>query len=388
MRTSYSALETFKQCPQKYKFESIDKIRQPKSREAVFGTLIHSSLKYLFTANPLFPSLDEVIAHFRNGWSESEMPDLTEEEKQAYLEQGEALLRRFYAKNQPWNYNVVDMETRFELVLDDPKTKTQHTLAGIIDRIDKPTDTEYEIIDYKTSRKMKAQDALANDLQLSLYHVALLNRWPHINPQAVTLSLYYVKHNEKLSSKRAVEQTAHTKEAILNTIRDIETRTASGEFPPRPSALCDWCGYKNMCPAWKYLFTEPKIENTEQRNHIEQSISEYVTLKKESQAHTKRLAELQQNIKSYMEQEGITRVFSSAGTISKTEQVRHGYDYEAIHKTLEDHGRIDVWNALLSPDDKKIKKIMDTLPSPLQEKIVEARTEKTFETLTISVHKL
>ena len=109
MRTSYSALETFRQCPQKYKFQEIDKIKTPKGKEAVFGTLIHNSLKFLFSRDPLYPSLDEVIANFRNSWQASDIANLSEDERSLYLVQGENILRRFYAKNQPWNFNIVDM---------------------------------------------------------------------------------------------------------------------------------------------------------------------------------------------------------------------------------------------------------------------------------------
>ena len=38
-KTSYSALETFKQCPQKYKFQQIDRIKAAKNKDAVFAGL-------------------------------------------------------------------------------------------------------------------------------------------------------------------------------------------------------------------------------------------------------------------------------------------------------------------------------------------------------------
>ena len=85
------------QCPQKYEFQNINRIRVPKSREAIFGTLIHNTLKFMFTSNPLFPTLDEVIAHFRKYWPtrdafEAESKNdprkivLSEEEEKAYFE--------------------------------------------------------------------------------------------------------------------------------------------------------------------------------------------------------------------------------------------------------------------------------------------------------------
>ena len=39
-----------------------------------------------------------------------------------YYKEGISLLEKFYKSNPPWNYNVVDMESRFEFEIDDPKT--------------------------------------------------------------------------------------------------------------------------------------------------------------------------------------------------------------------------------------------------------------------------
>jgi len=388
MRTSYSALETFRQCPQKYKFQEIDKIKTPKSKEAVFGTLIHNSLKFLFSRDPLYPSMDEVIANFRDSWRASDIANMTEDERSLYLTQGENILKRFYVKNQPWNFNVVDMESRFELSITDPRTGTVHIIAGIMDRVDKPTDDTFEIIDYKTSRKMKSQESVDDDLQLSLYHLGLLRRWPHIQANNIALSLYYVKHNEKITTSRKQEDSKRVEEQILTAIRDIETRTAQNDFPPQPSVLCDWCGYKAMCPAWKFMFIKPETQNLKHEN-MEETIKEFFTLKKNNQETTKRLAELQTEIKTYMDKEGVTRVFGDAGVISKTVQERHTYDYEKIRATLEAHNRFDVWNALLKPDDKTLKTLLLSLPSPLKEQVLEARSiAKKFEVLTATMKKL
>ena len=56
------------------------------------------------------------------------------------------------------------MESRFEFEIDDPKTGEKHTLSGIMDRIDKNADGSFEIIDYKTKRKMPGQKEMGNDL--------------------------------------------------------------------------------------------------------------------------------------------------------------------------------------------------------------------------------
>jgi putative RecB family exonuclease len=381
MRTSFSSLETFQQCPQKYKFEAIDKIRTSKSKEAIFGTLVHNSLKYLFSHDPLYPSLDEIIAYFRTAWTSAEIAEISKDERVMYLAQGEAILRRFYAKNQPWNFNVIDTESRFDIQIEDPKSGEVHTIVGIMDRIDKPTDTTYEILDYKTSRKMKSQEALDADLQLSLYHMGLMRRWPHITPDSIALSLYYVKHNEKLTTTRTKEHTEEIKQNVLTTIRDIKNRTTTDDFPPQPSILCDWCGYKAMCPAWKFLYTKKAVVEPP----IEETLKEFFTLKKQGTESAKRIAELQAHIKTYMEQEGVTRVFSTDGIVAKKLQERFAYNFEKVKEILTAHNRLDIWELLLSPDEKILKKKIKELPTPIQIDIESARElAKQFDMLTVS----
>ncbi|MEK9183689.1 MAG: PD-(D/E)XK nuclease family protein, partial [Patescibacteria group bacterium] len=256
MRTSYSSLDTFKTCPLKYKFQEIDKIRAPKNIEAVFGSSIHAALKYMFKKSPLYPTLDQVIDFFRETWDQRkatiDSDAYNPETAELYHKQGVSLLENFYKKNQPWNFNVVDLESRFETEIKDEKTGESHILAGIIDRIDKNDDEIYEIIDYKTARKMPGQKELDNDLQLSVYHLGLTKRWPHLDPNKIKLSLYFLKHREKISTTRTREQLKDTQRAILSVISDINDRIRdSYNFPPTPSALCDWCGYRRICPMWK-----------------------------------------------------------------------------------------------------------------------------------------
>ncbi len=385
MRTSYSALETYKQCPQKYKYEQVDKRRVAKGKEAIFGTLIHGALQFMFSKDPLFPTVDEVVAHFRDAWAEAKIARITPEEEALYLKQGEALLKRFYEKNPPWNFGVVDLESRFELAIEDPKNNTVHTLAGIMDRIDKTGDT-YEIIDYKTTRRMASQESVDQNLQLSLYHLGLTKRWPHIAPENITLSLYYVKHNEKISTHRSAEMATIVKARMLDTIREIEEHTASGEFPATPSALCDWCAYKPLCPAWRHLYK--KAETTEDID-VQKTIAEYFEIKKAEDKNKKRIAELQSAIKTYLEKENLDRLFSDQGSISKKLQQRFAYKFEDVKEIFETARLADAWPAILSPDEKKLKLYLKTLSPEVREKVEMARElTKSFVVLTASTKKV
>ena len=388
MRISYSALDTYKSCPLKYKFQDIDKIRVPKNIEMIFGSAIHSSLKYMFERSPLYPTIDQVIDFFRNAWEDKTSAFSVEEDKEkikAYCDEGILLLKKFYKENHPWNFNVVDLESRFETEIIDEKSGEKHVLAGIIDRIDKEREGNiYEIIDYKTQKRMPSKDALDQDLQMSIYHLGLIKRWPHLSPKNIKLSFYFLKHGEKISSTRSDEQLKKTKKTIIKTINEIEERKANNyDFPPFPSPLCDWCGYRPMCPMWKHLY-ESKYAKLDD-DQIKKVAAEYFELKKQNEANNERLDELKTIIYGFMDDKKIERVFGSEGYLTRKIQERFSYDLEKIKEILEPIGK---WKKILSADEKKLEKIFNSLPDGIQEKILALRNIKRFPTLTASKKKL
>jgi len=378
MRISYSALETFAQCPQKYKFQEIDKIRVPKSKEAIFGTSIHNALKFMFSRDPLFPTIEEVLAHFRETFLASE--SVPEEDKKRYSEAGEKMIRNFYAKNPPWNFVTVDLESHFEVTLTDPFYKKTHTLAGSIDRIDKLENGSYEIIDYKTSRKLPAQEQVDSNSQLAIYQLALQKRWPEVTPDKIKLALYFLKSGDKFITRRSSEDIAKTEEKILSRIHTIEIKIEEKDFPPIPSILCDWCGYKPMCPAWRHLYKKTEVPHEEQA--IEKTVDEYIALKKELDEREKRLDELASAIKAYFDEHALDRVFGSVGSVMRSAQERKSWDAAKVEELLKNN---PIWQELLAIDTKKIPKLLPRLPYNMQEQLKnEALIIKKFTVLKSS----
>lgn len=384
MRTSYSALETYKTCPLKYKYQDIDKIRAPKNITAVFGTLIHSALKFMFERNPLYPTLDEVLnfytEHFHEKSEKIEWtnPDSKDAEEKMYFEEGLKLLKNFYNKNQPWTFNVVELEGRFSLDLLDEKTGTTHTLAGIIDRLDKdPESGAYEIIDYKTGKRMPGEAELAENLQLGVYHLALSTRWPSFDPENFTTSLYFLKHNEKVSVKPSRETLARTRDFVLASIREIEEHIEKNYFPPTPGPLCGWCSYQRICPMWAHEFKD-KETKTASDEEVAQAIREFFEIKKSDDKNKKHLADIRAVILNYMQQENLARVFSDSGYITKNVQERVSFDIERAQPILEKAG---AWEKILEPSEKKLEKLLASLPSDIQEEILKFETKKMITVL-------
>lgn len=385
MRTSYSALDTFRQCPQKFKFQIIDKIKAPKSKEAVFGNSVHLALKFMFSRDPLFPTVDEVSANFSENWnSAAKRADFEKTLVVTYEESGRAMLKKFYSANPPWNFSVIDTESHFEVAVPSPDGET-HVLAGIIDRVDKIGEGEYEIIDYKTNRRLPSQEAADENLQMSIYHMALMRKWPKTDPAKIKLSLYFLKHGEKISSFRAPEALAATSEAVLKSIKEIQKNLSDAAWKPNPSPLCDWCAYKPLCPAWKHLYKKSgELDPSEAE--LQNALREYFSIKESEGKNEQRSKELQGTIKAYMDAHGVDRVFDDRGYfVAKKLQQRFKYDFDKVHDILLAAGLQEQWNAILEADEKKLKEIMLTLPSPIRDQIAAQKSlSKEFITLTAS----
>src|SRR4030066_1521307 len=123
MNISYSALDTFLTCPLKYKYSQIDRIRTPKSKEQVFGTLLHHTLKLVHTPGILSPTLEQALDFYSKNWNAEVFSDVTEE--RAAFAQGVGILQDYYKRNDPSKTNIVDLESRFQVEIGPEPIKSE-----------------------------------------------------------------------------------------------------------------------------------------------------------------------------------------------------------------------------------------------------------------------
>jgi len=369
MNTSYSALDTFLTCPRKYKYQQIDRLKTPKSKEQFFGTLLHNTLKVVHTPGILSPTLEQALDFFSKNWNAEVFADETEE--RSAFAQGVSMLQDYYKKNDPAKTNIIDLESRFQVEIGSVKSdksdhgvkKENHIVSGIIDRIDK-TEDGYEIIDYKTTRKLPSQEKVDNDLQLSIYLAGFLKRYPKEidNLGKIKVSLYYLKHGVKLTSQRTLDEVKKSEELMLDLINQI----SQSKFEPQISGLCDWCGYQNICPMWKHKFKDKAKKDID----TEKIIEEYISLKDEVKSKTDRIGELQEILSGYMDQENVEQVFSDAGRILRTLRKAYKYDKEKLRAILEP---LDKWEDVLKIDGIALKNILGVLPFKTRKEAEKAK---------------
>jgi len=121
-----------------------------------------------------------------------------------------------------------------------------HEIRGIIDRLARNEDGSLEIHDYKTSRRLPNPMQVSSDVQLALYEIAIRHRWPEAGN--ISLIWHYLAFDKEIKITKTPQQLEAVKRNALGLIRRIEATTS---FPVQVTPLCDWCEYKEICPAMK-----------------------------------------------------------------------------------------------------------------------------------------
>ncbi|MBU0893817.1 MAG: PD-(D/E)XK nuclease family protein [Nanoarchaeota archaeon] len=248
---SYSKINSFEQCPKKFKYKYINKIKVlEKSVESLLGFTVHSVLEYLYNEvkSKRIPEIGKIITIYSETWKENYNENIKIVKKEFterdYFNKGVEFLVNYYLKNHPFKDNTLETEKKIEILLDE---SANIKLIGFIDRLVHNLETgEYEIHDYKTANNLPTKEQVENDKQLALYAIAIKELFG--KEKEVALIWHYLAHGIKINSKRTNEQLGELKKEILFLINKIESAT---NFPTYISKLCDWCEYKNICPAWK-----------------------------------------------------------------------------------------------------------------------------------------
>ncbi|MCA9365083.1 MAG: PD-(D/E)XK nuclease family protein [Candidatus Moranbacteria bacterium] len=377
MRLSYSSMDTYMTCPLKYKYKEIDKISEPKSKDQVFGSLIHATLKYVHIPAILPPTLEQALDYFSRGWNSDVFE--SEAEERALFSQGVEILRDYYRMNDISKSKIVALETPFRVdVPDTDDPNISHTISGIIDRIDR-TDDGYEIIDYKTSKKMPAQKDVDENLQLSIYLLAFLDRYPKEIERldSVHVSLYFLKHGVKLSSTR----TRSELEDVRNRFLDLVFQIQESNFSARLNPLCDWCGYQKICPLWRHKFVSSQEESSVD---IQEKLSEYLSLRDQSRSVKQQIGSLQNQLIDYMKKEDVERLFdsNSESVVARSERVTRTYDRDVVKNVLTPLGQFD---NVVKVDVTALSRLLPSLPRDIRSSLEDAVSEK--KTYSLSVKK-
>ncbi len=245
---SPSKIATFKNCPLSFKFSYVDGLQEPPSIHAVKGTLVHRALERLFWELPKGKRSVERTY----GFVESELtamseddPDLKALELPAdeiakLLQQAKALIDGYFHLEDPNTIYSAGTEIALETNIGNTK------LRGIIDRLDMDAAGDLTITDYKTGRVPSTGFEKSHFSGVNIY--ALLCE-DVIGVRPAKVQLLYLQHPCILSSEPSDQAILAMHKNVSALWNAVVRACDTGNFLPRPSGLCGWCGFKAYCPA-------------------------------------------------------------------------------------------------------------------------------------------
>ena len=256
---SYSKINTFFNCPQKYKIIYIDKIKKKdESIEAFMGNIVHSVLEWIFKNKINFQLFDVLVERYKlewnNNWHRNIFIAKINLNKEFYYKLGIECLRNFY-KNYHDSNNIKEIKTEFIV-----ESKFYNfILRGIIDRLDIYEDSIY-IHDYKTGKAM-SRNKIRNNLQLFIYFLAIQSQYPEKN---IILNWHYLrkKENQVISLSYSKDDIEQLKLNLKDKIQDIESFVKNDNFKAKESFLCNWCYYWEECSEKsQYNLSNPSLRS-------------------------------------------------------------------------------------------------------------------------------
>lgn len=243
---SPSSVNTFLQCPLKFKFSKIDGLVEPPTEATLMGNFVHSVLEDLYALEPENRTIDTAKQLMRNQWND------------VYGALVQDVVSPQQLKNFRWNSwfcveNLWKIEDPTLVHLDGIEFEINHSLQGVmmkgfIDRFNFNSDGNIVISDYKTGKVPQQQ--WENDKFFQLYiYAALLHELGVGKVEEV--QLMYLKAPKVLKRKVDEKQLESASQVIVSVKQDVDHACKTEEFEYKKSILCNWCYFKPQCPGWK-----------------------------------------------------------------------------------------------------------------------------------------
>jgi putative RecB family exonuclease len=244
---SPSRVSSFTTCPMQFRFSSIEKLPEPPGVATTKGTIVHRALELLFvrpadlrTPDALSHDLVTALEEYRTH------PDyvglqLDEAGEAAFERDCRTLIDKYFAMEDPTTVRDIGLELRMEADVG------SLTLRGIIDRLELDADDELVVTDYKTGRAPSSnfeQKSLAGVHFYSFLCEAVFGRRP------AKIRLMYLSSGETIETVPSAQSVKFITTRTTAVWSAVERACTTGDFRPRQSKLCDYCSFRQWCPAF------------------------------------------------------------------------------------------------------------------------------------------
>jgi len=244
---SYSQLNTFKSCSEKYKIMYVDERKNTKEGiEAFMGKRVHDTLEWIYSQYNIkrsvpFKEIEEFYdCIWKSSWHD-EIYSVRDFKTEFYYSLGKHCLANYYYKYGPeFNQSVYATELMISFKLNG------FNFRGIIDRLDYDGEGNWIVHDYKAGKSTLSAPATKRDGQLALYQIAVMQKPEIKNIKSIELRWHFLQQG----LERSVIHTEESLNKIKNKLKDMIHSIESAEyFEPKETMLCNWCHYWDDCSA-------------------------------------------------------------------------------------------------------------------------------------------
>ena len=357
---SFSQVQTYLQCPLKYKFRYVDKIvpEYEENLHLILWTEVHAALEWLYNQINNFnvPSFEELENFFILNFNQkAEKIDTEPPQKEEFLTRWKNYLKNFYEKHYPFDgIKVIWTEIQLYIELwDDIK------FQGFIDRFDKKWE-DFILTDYKTNRNLPPQDKSLYQEQLTLYALWVKQKYGKYFKK-VFWNLEYLHFDIQDFWEITDENIEQVRQKYYELTKEIETKKAEyalgnkEAFPTNETSNCKFCEYKELCPLFAHFYW--RVEDFElSEDTIKSMIDEYVTLSKQKSEIEKQMKQNKEILEKYAKRNDLKKLYGNKHTISiSTLKNFKILDKEKLRQYLEEKNLLE---EVLDIDKTKLKKLI------------------------------
>ncbi len=234
-RLSYSKIDCYRRCRKQYWFKYISGEKWPEqvdSPASLIGTGVHRAMRVLSESDDIEAARHELDAYTRMPIHEMiAAPSEHYDTAFRLLDVGLAA------------HESIESENRWaELSSYTPWPARAVTVTTIIDRADRMSRTEYQLIDWKTGRGDFGEEI---DMQLDIAHVVL--RKARMLPHEANVTT--IGWNLRTGERRVRPLKRDDAAATLKYLAALaDTMQATTEFEATPSTACSFCDWRHRCP--------------------------------------------------------------------------------------------------------------------------------------------
>ena len=242
---SPSRLKTFLDCARRYEYQFLRKYPTAPSKNLDLGNNVHAALRDWLRMPPKQRTRDNLVDAFRAAWRNNSkaFAHSPREEIKEWGENGKAMLLRF-ADTAPPDLEPVMIEKTISA------DYGEVVVGGRVDRVDALPDGSLRVVDYKTGKFPKSP-AREKEQDIAAPVYARAASLAFAGAPVVEVEMLYLATGERLLFPVDDVWLAHKDLAVMSAAHAARDAERAGEFPPRPSRLCDWCDFKQRCPEGK-----------------------------------------------------------------------------------------------------------------------------------------